>query len=120
MNNTSDIFSGTAFPSLFTMPQKVVNLLKMFVSCLVAMLTLQYPLIKILSANRTFARFNTFKINKLRAPLLIIHPFYRLFLHGIGKLVQFRLKLMSMVRFTLGILIKILSSRPTSFGNIAV
>ena len=77
MNNTSAILSGTAFPSAFTMPQKVVDLLKGFVSCLVAMLTLPYPLIQRLSAHRTFTRFNTFNTNKLRAPFFIIQPFYR-------------------------------------------
>jgi hypothetical protein len=97
MNNTSSILFGTAFSSSFTMPQKVVNLLKRFVSCLVAMLTLPYPLIKRLSAHRTFARFNTFNTNKLRAQLFIIQPFYPLFLHGMGKLDHFRLKLMTMV-----------------------
>ena len=120
MNNTSDILSGTAFTSAFTMPQKVVDLLKRFVSCLDTMLTLLYPLIKRLSAHRTLACFNTFNTNKFRAPLFIIQPFYRLLLYGMGKLDHFRLKLMALVHFTLGILSKILTSCPTSFGSIAV
>ena len=52
--------------------------------------------------------------------LFIIQAFYCLFLLGMGKLDQFRRKLMTLVRFTLGILSKILTSRPTSFGNVAV
>ena len=120
MNNTSAILSGTAFLSGLTMLQKILNILKGLIRSLVAMLTLPYLLTHRLSAHMTFASFNTFSINKLSAPLFIFQPLYRLFLIIMGKFDQFRLKIMTMVRFTTGILSKILTSCPTPFGNIAV
>jgi hypothetical protein len=116
MNNASAILSGTAF----TMPQKIVDLLKGFISSFVAMLTLPYLFIQRLSAHSKFARFNTFNTNKFRAQFFMFQPFYRLFLHGMGKLYHFRLKLMTMVRFTLSILWHINTGCSAPFGNIAV
>jgi hypothetical protein len=68
MNNTSAVFSGTTLPSAFAMLQKVVDLLKGFVSSFITMFTLPYPLIQRFFTYWTFTGYVALNTNDLRTP----------------------------------------------------
>ncbi len=99
MNNTSAVFSGTTLPSTFAMLQKVVDLLKVFVSSFITMFTLPYPLIQLFYTHWTLPGFVTLKTYDLRTPFFIRKPSNNLLFHLGTKLDNFMLNKVSWVRF---------------------
>jgi hypothetical protein len=68
MKNTSAVFSGTTLPSAFAILQKVVDILKVFVSSFIAMFTLAYPLIQRFYTNWILTGFVALNTDDLRTP----------------------------------------------------
>jgi hypothetical protein len=74
MNNSSAVFSETTLPSSFAMLQKVVDLLKKFVSSFITMFTLPHQLIQGFNTHWIFTCFVTHNTDDLMAPFFVRKP----------------------------------------------
>jgi hypothetical protein len=101
MNNTYAVFSGTTLPCAFALLQKVINLLKAFVSRFIDMFTLPYSLIQLFFTYRTFTGFVALNTDDLRTPFFFRKPSDSLLFHIGRKPDNFMLNKVSMIRFPL-------------------
>ncbi len=117
MNNTSAVFSGTTLPSRFAMLQKLIDLIKKFVSGFIAMFTLPYPLIQRFYTHWTFTSFVALNTDELRTPFFIRKPSNSLLFDLSRKLDNFMFNEVSLVRFSLCIGSKILTRSSSSLSD---
>lgn len=119
-NDASAIFSGSAFPSSFTMFKQLINSLIAFIRTFITVFTLPYPVIQTFYTNRAFTGSMAFNTHNFRTPLFMRQPFYRLLFHRLGKLHQLRLLMVPLLRSSLSAQRHIFDSKSASLGDIPV
>jgi hypothetical protein len=119
MNNTSTIFSGSAFSSLSTMLKMVIHRFVRFIIQGISFFRITYQLINPFYADWTLLGFVANYADQLRAPLVFRRPFNSLFFHIVTKLYKFRLVHVWIIYFAFRVVSKLKTSCSSALRNIS-